>query len=93
MKLYVLLIYLVHFVTGEAVTSFGLLNDEMNVRKTCTMEKANKLVGYDCSNLNLKDVPQHLRSSVEVSSKKLLRFFQTSFYHCIFYTIFDVQHK
>lgn len=69
-KLYVLLIYLVHCVTGEAVTSLGLLNhDETIAPKTCTMERVYKMVGYVCSNLNLKEIPQHLRSSLEVSER------------------------
>lgn len=68
MKLYVLLIYLVHYVTGDAVTSLGMIpRDEVNVPKTCTMERVYKMVGYVCSNLNLKEIPQNLRSGLEVS--------------------------
>lgn len=72
MKLYVLLIYLVHYVTGEAVTSFGLVpvtthEEMMNAPTTCTMERVYKMLGYVCTNLNLKEIPQHLRSSLEVS--------------------------
>lgn len=67
MKIYVLLIYLVHCVTGEAVTSLGLINDETKVQKSCTVERVYKMVGYVCSNLNLKEIPQHLRSGLEVS--------------------------
>lgn len=78
MKLYVLLIYLVHCVTGEAVTSLGLLNhDEVNVQKTCTMERVYKMIGYYCSNLNLKEIPQHLRSSLEVCENYIFQFSTT----------------
>ncbi len=68
MKLYVLLIYLVHCVFGEAVTSLGMIDDN-NVPKKCTLERVYKMDGYVCSNMNLKDVPQHLRSGFEVSLK------------------------
>lgn len=75
MKLYVLLIYLVHCVAGEAVTSLGFItHDEGNVQKACTMERAYKMVGYVCSNLNLKEIPQHLRSGLEVSEDKICIF-------------------
>lgn len=68
MKSYVLLIYLVNIIAGEAVTSLGLLaHDEVNMPKSCTMERVYKMVGYVCSNLNLKEIPQHLRSGLEVS--------------------------
>lgn len=67
MKLYVLLIYLVQCVIGEAVTSLDfIMNEDNHVQKTCTMERVNKMVGYVCTNLNLKEVPQHLRSGLEI---------------------------
>lgn len=65
MKLYVLLIYLVHCVYGEAVTSIGMIDD--GTSKTCTMERVDKMIGYVCSNLNFKEIPQHLRTGLEVS--------------------------
>ncbi|XP_037034662.1 asporin-like [Bradysia coprophila] len=67
MKLYVLLIYLVQCVVGEAVTSIDfIMNEDNHVQKTCTMERVNKMIGYVCTNLNLKEVPQHLRSGLEI---------------------------
>lgn len=34
--------------------------------KKCTMERAYKMLGYNCVNLNLKDIPQYLKANVEV---------------------------
>lgn len=45
----------------------GAAVEETVVVKThCTMDRVYRLLGYDCSNMNLKEVPQHLKSSVEV---------------------------
>lgn len=41
--------------------------DEPAAKKTfCTSERVYSLNGYDCSNMNLKDVPQKLKTGVEV---------------------------
>ncbi|KAJ6644258.1 Tsukushi, partial [Pseudolycoriella hygida] len=67
MKLYVLLIYLIHCINGESVTSLGMISrEEPNVQRSCTMERAYKMIGFVCTNLNLKEIPQHLRSSLEI---------------------------
>ncbi len=70
MKLYVLLTYLFHYVIGESVTSLGLelTNDSENiVRFTCKMELIYRMVGYNCNKLQLKEIPQHLGSNMQVS--------------------------
>lgn len=38
-------------------------------RSFCVAERVYRHSGYDCSNMNLRDVPQNLKTSVEVSRK------------------------
>lgn len=40
--------------------------------KKCTMERYEKLLGYVCSKLNLREVPQTLKSDFEVMFNKTL---------------------
>lgn len=35
--------------------------------KTCVMERAYKMLGYSCTHLDLTEIPQNLKSGVEVS--------------------------
>lgn len=71
-------LYLTSHING--ITSLAALpaKEEIVVQKTfCNADRVFRLFGYDCSNMNLKDVPQHLRASVEVS--KLFIFFELVF--------------
>lgn len=43
------------------------LSTKIEVKKTCVRGRVYKLVGYDCSSMELEDVPSNLGSSVEVS--------------------------
>lgn len=41
--------------------------EKVIVKKTyCTLEKVHRMLAYDCSNMELKDVPQKLRTGVQV---------------------------
>lgn len=40
---------------------------EIDTPRKCTLERSYKKVGYNCAALNLRTVPQHLKSNVEVS--------------------------
>lgn len=52
---------MIQYVIGDELTTVI-----QHAPKTCTMERVNKMLGYVCSNLNLKEVPQHLRSGLEI---------------------------
>lgn len=34
--------------------------------KRCSLERIAKMMGYTCSDLNLKDIPQNLKTGIEV---------------------------
>lgn len=61
------------FVCNNINAIAGLAADlpqkEEPVRKKsfCVSERVYRHSGYDCSNMNLRDVPQNLKTSVEVS--------------------------
>lgn len=41
--------------------------EEVIVKKTfCTLERVGRMLAYDCSNMELKEVPQKLRPGVQV---------------------------
>ena len=71
MDLYVILIYF----AGIALHSSKYVNcvdpilpqNAADRPKTCEMERSFKMMGYYCANMNYKEVPQHLKSSLEVS--------------------------
>lgn len=61
----VLLLQLLLIVPFISPSSAG--GAELGTPRTCEQHRAFKMLGYDCSNMNLHDVPQKLKTSVEVS--------------------------
>ncbi len=59
---------------------YGLTTDlaQMDKPTKCTLERSYKMIGYNCADLNLKDIPQYLKSNVEVS---ILELFVNSLSH------------
>lgn len=49
--------------------SFGIA-DLNKPPKHCIMERAHRMVGYNCAKLEMRDVPSYLKSSTEVSERK-----------------------
>lgn len=41
--------------------------EEIHIPKTCTYDRVYKMNACDCSKMDLKEVPTHLRSNIEVS--------------------------
>lgn len=37
------------------------------IKTYCGIDRVYRMLGYDCSNMNLKDVPQNAKTSVEVN--------------------------
>lgn len=69
MDIRVILTYLATIFIGItlATTSLVPAREEVIIPKTCTMDRVFKMVGYDCTNMNLKEIPQHLRTNLQVS--------------------------
>lgn len=62
-----IVICLHQYVHGAASLVALPAKEEVVIQKSyCTMDRVYRLLGYDCSNMNLKEVPQNLRTSVEV---------------------------
>lgn len=64
MNAYVILIYLAVLFNLE-VHSLASLELE-DYPKVCVLERVYKKVGYVCSHLDLKEVPQYLKTSLQV---------------------------
>ncbi|XP_052894636.1 chaoptin-like [Anopheles moucheti] len=45
---------------------FATLPTELDRPQRCLLERTYKMVGYNCANLNLKEIPQSLKSSLEI---------------------------
>lgn len=80
-KIILMLAFLDGFQNSGAVgkTSLEMIQakDENIVIKTCTLERVYRLIGYDCANMNLKEIPQHLKTSLEV--RKAITCWRSSF--------------
>lgn len=50
----------------DATASIPAAEETVVIKSHCNVDRVYRMLGYDCSNMNLKDVPQNLRSSVEV---------------------------
>lgn len=50
-----------------ADTSLIPAREEVVIPKTCTLDRVYKMPSYDCSSMNLREIPQNLRSNIEVS--------------------------
>lgn len=72
MNLYLIIVYLLTNVCRYTIAMTSLVNlpkDEMPslIPRTCVMERAYKMLGYSCTHLDLTEIPQNLKSGVEVS--------------------------
>uniref|UniRef100_A0A182K1S5 LRRCT domain-containing protein n=1 Tax=Anopheles christyi TaxID=43041 RepID=A0A182K1S5_9DIPT len=45
---------------------FATLPTELDRTQRCQLERTYKMIGYNCANLNLKEIPQTLKSSLEI---------------------------
>lgn len=72
----VLLAFLIGQRSVDGITSLASLpaKEEVIVPKTCTMERVYRLIGYDCSKMDLKDIPQTLKTSLEVRNYEIRLF-------------------
>lgn len=69
MNIRTILVYMSTVIVGivTATTSLVPAREETIIPKSCTMERIFKMIGYDCSDMNLKEVPQYLRTDLQVS--------------------------
>lgn len=49
------------------VPDIAAAKEEVHIPKTCTYDRVFKMTACDCSKMDLKDVPSHLRKNIEVS--------------------------
>lgn len=49
-----------------AASAVALIPTNPNAEKRCDLERAYNMIGYYCANRDLRDVPQYLKSDVEV---------------------------
>lgn len=52
-----------------ATTALVPLREDAPIPKTCSMDRVYKMIGYDCSDMRLNEVPQHLRTNVQVKNQ------------------------
>lgn len=56
---------------GDAITSLVQdlppAKDEIHIPRTCTYDRVYKMNACDCSKMDLKEIPSHLRKNIEVS--------------------------
>lgn len=64
----VILIYLAATFCWEVHSQTSLA--EVEKPKRCVLQRVSKHLGYTCSNMDLKEVPQYLKSSMQVSNHK-----------------------
>ena len=58
----------IFMLTLSYANGFATLPTELDrSQQRCQLERTYKMVGYNCANLNLKEIPQTLKSSLEVS--------------------------
>lgn len=65
MNLYVILVYLLA-ATFHVMEVHSLIKEDADAPRACVMERVQKKLGYVCSNLNLKEIPQTLKTSTEL---------------------------
>lgn len=51
----------------DATVSIPAVEETVIIKTHCNVDRVYRMLGYDCSNMNLKEVPQNLRTSVEVN--------------------------
>uniref|UniRef100_A0A182IJJ4 LRRCT domain-containing protein n=1 Tax=Anopheles atroparvus TaxID=41427 RepID=A0A182IJJ4_ANOAO len=47
-------------------TGFATLPTELERTQRCHLERTYKMIGYNCANLNLKEIPQWLKTNLEI---------------------------
>uniref|UniRef100_A0A1Q3FP47 Putative leucine-rich repeat protein n=1 Tax=Culex tarsalis TaxID=7177 RepID=A0A1Q3FP47_CULTA len=52
--------------TLSSVTGIATLATEMDKPQRCQLERTYKMVGYNCANLGLKQIPQTLKSNLQI---------------------------
>lgn len=52
--------------TLSFATGFATLATELDKPQRCQLERTYKMVGYNCANLGLKQIPQSLKSNLEI---------------------------
>lgn len=67
MEMKILLLVIVLAMIAESTNGFATSISDMEKPKKCNMERVHKLLGYNCAHLNLRDIPQGLKSKTEVS--------------------------
>lgn len=50
----------------ESKTSLPIPEETVVIKTYCSVDRVLRMLGYDCSNMNLKEIPQNAKSSVEV---------------------------
>lgn len=63
------LIFAVLSITSQTTHGIADLN---KVSKYCIMERAHKMLGYNCAKLELREVPTYIKSSTEVRKQLFL---------------------
>uniref|UniRef100_A0A182RDJ9 Leucine rich immune protein (Coil-less) n=1 Tax=Anopheles funestus TaxID=62324 RepID=A0A182RDJ9_ANOFN len=56
----------IFMLTLSYANGFATLPTELDRTQRCQLERTYKMVGYNCANLNLKEIPQTLKSSLEI---------------------------
>ena len=67
MEMKLILLVVVLAMIAESTYGFGSSLSDIEKPKKCNMERVKKLLGYNCAHLNLRDIPQGLKSRTEVS--------------------------
>lgn len=67
MEMKIILLVVVLGMIAESTHGFATSLSDIEKPKKCSMERVHKLLGYNCAHLNLRDIPQGLKSKTEVS--------------------------
>lgn len=59
--------WLSFIVIVASVDGLTTMISERDKPTKCTLERSYKMLGYNCANLDLKIIPQYLKTNVEVS--------------------------
>ncbi|XP_052860420.1 leucine-rich repeat-containing protein 38 [Anopheles cruzii] len=56
----------IFMLTLSYANGFATLPTELDRPQRCQLERTYKMIGYNCANLNLKEIPQQLKSNLEI---------------------------
>ena len=89
----IILLVVVLGMIAELTHGFATSLSDIEKPKKCSMERVHKLLGYNCAHLNLRDIPQGLKSKTEVSyfeetalNHQLISFW-FSLYYCVCFAL------